>query len=111
MSASRTYTSTEQSRLDHVSPRPHPGVHTVSYPGRTPTKPPLNAPTLTNPGTPVLASPAVALSAQAFAVSVLDRHESELVDEAMRAVASRSAADAAILQGLINELKAQSELL
>jgi hypothetical protein len=83
----------------------------VSYPGRTPTKPPLNAPTLTNPGTPILASPSVALSAQAFAVSVLDRHESELVDEAMRAVASRSAADAAILQGLINELKATSELL
>jgi hypothetical protein len=51
------------------------------------------------------------LSAQAFAVSVLDRHESELVEQAMSAVASRSPADAAILQGLIAELKATSELL
>jgi hypothetical protein len=53
----------------------------------------------------------MALSAQVFAVSVLDRHESELVDQAMTAVASRSPADAAILQGLITELKAISELL
>ncbi len=48
---------------------------------------------------------------QAFAVSVLDRHESELVQQAMEAVASRSPNDAVILQGLINELRATSELL
>ncbi len=51
------------------------------------------------------------LSAQAFAVSVLDHHESELVEQALAAVASRSPADATILQGLIAELKATSELL
>jgi hypothetical protein len=51
------------------------------------------------------------LSAQAFAVSVFDRHESELVEQAMAAVAARSPADAQILQNLINELRATSELL
>ncbi|MDB4955308.1 MAG: hypothetical protein JWO36_2877 [Myxococcales bacterium] len=51
------------------------------------------------------------MSAQAFAVSVLDRHESELVEQAMAAVASKSPSDAQILQGLINELRATSELL
>jgi hypothetical protein len=49
--------------------------------------------------------------AQAFAVSVLDRHESELVEQAMSAVAQRTPGDAAILQGLISELHATSELL
>jgi hypothetical protein len=48
---------------------------------------------------------------QAFAVSVLDRHESELVEAAMEAVASSSPADAVILQGLIAELRATGELL
>ena len=52
-----------------------------------------------------------AQAAQAFAVSVLDRHESELVEHAMEAVASRSPGDAVILQGLISELRATSELL
>ena len=51
------------------------------------------------------------MSAQAFAVSVLDHHESELVEQAMAAVASKSPSDAQILQGLINELRATSELL
>ena len=51
------------------------------------------------------------LSAQAFAVSVLDRHESELVEQAMAAVAARSPSDAQILQNLINELRSTSELL
>ncbi len=50
-------------------------------------------------------------AAQAFAVSVLDRHESELVEQAMSVVASRSPGDAQILQSLINELRATSELL
>jgi len=51
------------------------------------------------------------MSAQAYAVSVLDRHESELVEQAMSAVASRSQTDALILQGLITELRSTSELL
>src|SRR5580658_788683 len=77
---------------------------------RTPTHPPLSeAAVAVTP--PVLASGGMGLSAQAFAVSVLDRHESELVEQAMSAVAERSPSDAAILQGLINELRATSELL
>jgi len=52
-----------------------------------------------------------AQAAQAFAVHVLDRHESELVEQAMNAVASESPADATILQNLIGELRATSELL
>ncbi|MGE0546237.1 MAG: hypothetical protein AB7O24_27330 [Kofleriaceae bacterium] len=50
-------------------------------------------------------------AAQTYAGSVLDRHESELVDEALEAVESRSPADAAILLGLMSELKATSDLL
>jgi len=50
-------------------------------------------------------------SAQAFAARVLDRHESELVEAAMEAVATRSPGDAQILQGLISELRATAELL
>jgi hypothetical protein len=49
--------------------------------------------------------------AQAFAVSVLDRRESELVEGALAQVAAHSPSDALILQGLINELRATSELL
>lgn len=80
----------------------------MTYPSRTPP----NA----QPGgvEPVLASPGMAISAQAaqaFAVSVLDHHESELVEQALAAVASRSPSDAAILQNLIAELRATSELL
>jgi hypothetical protein len=52
-----------------------------------------------------------AQAAQAFGASVLDRHESELVQQAAEAVASRSPADAAILQGLLSELRATAELL
>ena len=48
---------------------------------------------------------------QALGVRVLDRHETELVEQAMAAVAAHSPADALILQGLINELKATSDLL
>jgi hypothetical protein len=50
-------------------------------------------------------------ASQAHAVALLDRHESELVQAAMEAVASRSPSDAVILQGLIAELRATSELL
>ena len=78
----------------------------MSYPGRSPTNPPLAAPTPSS----VLASSGLAAQ-QAFAVSVLDRHESELVQAAMEAVASSSPSDAVILQGLIAELRATSELL
>ena len=42
---------------------------------------------------------------------MLDRHESELVTAAMALVTERSPTDAAILEGLIAELKATSELL
>jgi hypothetical protein len=58
--------------------------------------------------------PSPGLSAQvvhALGVSVLDRHETELVEQAMAAVAAHSPADAQILQGLIVELKATSDLL
>jgi hypothetical protein len=50
-------------------------------------------------------------AAPAFVVSVLDRHETELVEQALAAVSSRSPEDAAILRGLIDELKATSGLL
>ena len=50
-------------------------------------------------------------SAQAFAARALDRHESELVEAAMAAVATRSPGDAQILQNLIGELRATAELL
>jgi hypothetical protein len=42
---------------------------------------------------------------------VLDPREAELVEQAMAAVAAHSPAEAMILQGLINELKATSDLL
>jgi hypothetical protein len=48
---------------------------------------------------------------QAFVASVLDRHETELVEESLAAVESRSPADAEILRGLVEELKATSGLL
>ena len=51
------------------------------------------------------------VAAQAFNVSVLDRHESELVEAALAAVAARSPGDAQILQNLIGELRSTSELL
>lgn len=50
-------------------------------------------------------------AAPAFAVSVLDRHETELVEQALDAVSKSSPADAEILKGLIEELKATSSLL
>ena len=47
----------------------------------------------------------------AFGVTVLDHQESELVTQALSAVAAQSPADAQILTGLVTELKATSELL
>jgi hypothetical protein len=52
-----------------------------------------------------------AQAVQALGVSVLDRHETELVEQAMAAVAAHSPADALVLQGLVAELKATSDLL
>lgn len=51
------------------------------------------------------------VAAQAFSVTVLDPHESELVEAALSAVAARSPGDAQILNNLIGELRATSELL
>src|SRR5678816_2780580 len=86
----------------------------MSYPSRNPTQPP-GTPSLTAPSTSVLASPGMTLGArspvQAFVATVLDRHETELVEEALQAVESRSPADAEILKNLIDELKATSALL
>jgi hypothetical protein len=48
---------------------------------------------------------------QALGVSVLDRQETELIEQAMAAVAAHSAADAQVLQGLVFELKATSDPL
>ena len=58
----------------------------------------------------VLPCSAMAPSA-ALVGTILDRHESELVDEALRAVAARMPADAAILDDLIGHLHKASALL
>lgn len=50
-------------------------------------------------------------SQTAAIVSVLDRHENELVAQALAVVGSRSPSDAEILKGLIEELQATSALL
>jgi hypothetical protein len=62
---------------------------------------------------PVLPSTGMAPSgrATAYTVSVLDHHESELVEQAMAVVSAQSPADARVLEGLIDELKATSALL
>jgi hypothetical protein len=53
----------------------------------------------------------VASPASGLGLTILDRHEAELVEQALHAVASRAPADAEILLGLIEELKATSALL
>src|SRR6185436_12161525 len=86
----------------------------MPYPGRTPTNPPVLPANPAASAGSVLASSGMGMSAsaaQAYAVTVLDRHESELVQSALEAVASRSPADATILQGLLSELRATAELL
>jgi hypothetical protein len=80
----------------------------MPLPGRTPTKPPLSS-LATAAGT--TAPPLTSQASQAFAIAVLDRQESELVQAAMEAVASRSPNDAVILQSLLAELRSTSELL
>lgn len=59
----------------------------------------------------MLASSQMAYSAEAYAGSVLDRHEYELVERALVVVASRNPADAEILRGLVVDLKDMSSLL
>ena len=51
------------------------------------------------------------LSAEAVAVHVLDRHETEVVDRALRVVAAKAPADAQILRDLIGQLRATNQLL
>jgi hypothetical protein len=68
----------------------------------SPTAPPFSTST-TNPNIKLGSGPTF--------VSVLDRHETELVHRALAAVAARSPADADILRGLIEELRATSGLL
>ena len=85
----------------------------MSYQSRTPSDPSAAA---THPASAasVLASSSMSslsVPAPAFGVPVLDRHESELVTAAMALVSERSPTDAKILEGLIAELKATSELL
>jgi hypothetical protein len=68
--------------------------------------------TATTSASNMLGSTGMSLAAApAFVVSVLDRHESELVEQALAEVSARSTADADILRGLIDELKATSALL
>lgn len=59
----------------------------------------------------MLASSQMSFSAEAYAGSVLDRHESELVERALSVVAARHPADAEVLRGLIGDLKNMSSLL
>ena len=63
----------------------------MPFPGRTPTNPPLSS-LATAAGT--AAPPLTSQASQAFAIAVHDRQESELVQAAMEAVASRSPNDA-----------------
>ena len=86
----------------------------MPFPGRTPTNPNV-APVTQVAGKSVpnmLASSGMGAIAQAVTgVSVLDRRESELVEQAMAAVAESSPGDAVILQNLVSELRATAELL
>ncbi len=76
------------------------------------------SPSPTTGSSPVLASAGMTLGGSiaaptdpAHSGSVLDRHENELIEQALAAVASHSATDAEILKGLTDELKATSNLL
>lgn len=59
----------------------------------------------------MLASSQMAYSAEAYAGSVLDRHEYELVERALSVVAARHPEDAEILRNLVIDLKDMSSLL
>ncbi len=53
----------------------------------------------------------MSLSAEAVAVHVLDRHETEVVDQALRVVALKAPKDAQILRDLIDQLRQTNALL
>lgn len=53
----------------------------------------------------------MSLSAEAVAVHVLDRHETEVVDHALRVVAARAPTDAQILRDLIGQLRETTALI
>jgi len=53
----------------------------------------------------------MSLSAEAVAVHVLDRHETEVVDRALRVVAAKAPTDAQILRDLIGQLRETNALL
>jgi hypothetical protein len=53
----------------------------------------------------------MSLSAEAVAVHVLDRHETEVVDQALRVVAAKAPLDAQILRDLIGQLRETNALL
>ncbi len=53
----------------------------------------------------------MSLSAEAVAVQVLDSHETEVVDQALRVVAARAPKDAQILRDLIDQLRQTNALL
>ena len=53
----------------------------------------------------------MATSSAALVSTLFDRHETELIDEALRAVGARAPADAAVLDDLIRQLKNTSQLL
>jgi hypothetical protein len=53
----------------------------------------------------------MSLSAEAVAVHVLDSHETEVVDQALRVVAARAPKDAQILRDLIDQLRQTNALL
>ncbi len=55
--------------------------------------------------------PAASAVVHSFAAHVLDRHEIELVEQALDVVMARSPSDAVILENLVGELRATSELL
>lgn len=60
---------------------------------------------------PVLASsPVASLATDVLARELLDRHETELVDRALRAVAQQSPADAEVLRGMLDQLRRTSRL-
>jgi hypothetical protein len=89
------------SDLDRASVRPPVGVRSTPV-GRPPGIPDAEA----APHAEARLERSPLASARVF-----DRREAELVWEALAAVAARSPADALILQGLIAELKATSDLL
>ena len=73
---------------------------------------PVRNPTAPSPGLPNGGSlMAMLQSAEAVAVHLLDHHEVEVVDQALRLVAARAPVDAQILRDLIGQLRETNALL